>query len=511
MYRKGSTSYLYPAVLFAALAFYSYSPAQMVMVVTVVGLLFSDLNYHWRNWKKLLPAVMVGLILTLPYVRFLINHPAENANHLQILNSYWTQSLTFWQKIGTYFTYYLRMLNPYYWFVPNQIDLIRHVMKGYGNLLWWSLPIVALGLVFTSLRLRKPEYRIVLIAVLAAPSGAALANVGITRTLFMIIPAVILAAIALDQLIEWITKIKIKPILAVSVCLITLIGVNAYMVNDALDNGPLWYSNYGLAGMQYGSQQLFGEVKEFLHKNPQANLVISSAWANGTDVLARYFFPDPQPFKLGSIEQWMLTQMPLKENNVFVVIPEEMQEVQASNKFKSVQVLQTLDYPNGQSGFYFIKVAYADNIATVFSDEIIARHTLSTDHIVLTDGTSATIQYPKLDMGKPQDAFDGNLQTLIRTSEANPMILKLTFAKPYSLSKITLRIGGAPTIMGIDLTTSGNNIPLHFEQKVPTSSDYRNISFDLGSTVRANEITITIKNSDNGEPDHVHLWEVTLK
>lgn len=511
MYRQGSYASLYPAVVFAALAFYSYSPAQLVMVVTVIGLLLSDLRYHLRSWKKLLPAIGVGLVLTLPYVRFLINHPTENANHLQILNSYWTQSLTIWQKLGTYFTYYLRMLNPYYWFVPNQIDLIRHVMKGYGNLLWWSLPIVALGLVLTCLRLRKPEYRLILIAILAAPTGAALAAVGITRTLFMVIPAVLLAAIALDQIITWLSRIKIKPILTVAVCLVVMIGTEAYMVYDALDNGPFWYSNYGLDGMQYGAQQLYGEVKDFLHKNPQSKLVISSAWANGTDVLANYYFKYPLPFQLGSIEQWMLAQKPLDENNVFVVIPDEMQQVQASDKFKSVKILQTINYPNGQPGFYFVQVAYVDQISTVFSDELAARHAPLTGQITLPDGTPVTLQYPKLDMGKPQDAFDGNPQTLIRTAEANPMILKLTFSKPYTLSQITLRIGGAPTTLTVDVAASGDTTPLHSVQKVPVSSDYRNIVFNFDSPISANEITITVKNTDNGEPDHVHLWEVTLK
>jgi hypothetical protein len=511
MYRKGTTGYLYPAVVFAALTFYSYSPAQVVMVVTVLGLLLSDLHYHLHNWKKLLPAVGVGLVLTLPYVRFLINHPTENFNHLQILNSYWTGNLTFWQKLGTYFTYYLRMLNPYYWFVPNQIDLVRHIMKGYGNLLWWSLPIVALGLVLTCLRLRKSEYRLILIAILAAPSGAALAGVGITRTLFMVVPAVILAAIAVDQLIEWLRKIKVKPVFTAAVCLVGLIGVTTYMLHDALDNGPFWYSDYGLGGMQYGSQQLFGKVKEFLRKNPQTKLVVSSAWANGTDVLVRYFFRDPAPFQLGSIEQWLLKQMPLDNNYVFVAIPEEMKEVQASDKLSSVKILQTIDYPNGQPGFYFVKVSYVNDIAKVFSDEIAARHTLSTGQILLPDGTPVSIEYPKLDMGKPQDAFDGNPLTLIRTAEANPMILKLAFASPYPLSKITLRIGGAPTTMDIDISTKEPGAPLHYEQKVPVSSDYRNITFAIDPAVQADEITITIKNSDNGEPDHVHLWEVTIK
>jgi hypothetical protein len=511
MYRQEHPKYLLPAILFAALTFYSYSPAQLVMLMMFVGLFFSDLRYHLRHWKSVLPAFGVGLLCTLPYVRFLIAHPEENFKHLQILNSYWTQDYTLLQKLGIYFKLYLQMLNPYYWFGPEQIDLVRHLMKGYGNLLWWSLPIVLLGLALTLLRLRKPEYRLLLLAILAAPSGAALASVGITRTLFMVIPATLLATLALDQIMHWLSHIHIKVALSASVAIVLLLGINGYMVQDVLTNAPTWYTDYGLAGMQYGARQLFGEVKEYLQENPDAKLTVSSAWANGSDVLARYFFKDPAPFQLGSIEQWMIQQAPLDDQNVFVVIPEEMRQVQASNKFKSVQVLKTLPYPDGNPGFYFVKVSYVDNIAQVFAEELAARHALLKTTATLPDGTSATIQYPKLDMGNIPDIFDGNDRSLIRTAEANPLILKFTLAQPIEISQVTLRIGGAPSTLALDVTPTDGSTPLHVEQKAPPNNDYRDITLTLGKTVTTKEFTLTLKNSESGEPDHVHLWEVSFK
>ncbi|MHC1740229.1 MAG: ArnT family glycosyltransferase [Anaerolineaceae bacterium] len=511
MYRKGPIKYIFAAAVFAALTFYSYSPAQLVIVVTLLGLLLSDLRFHWKNRAAFLTSLGLGLLFVLPYIRFLINHPGENINHLQILNSYWIQDLTLPQKLGIYLKQYLQMLNPYYWFAPNQVDIVRHIMKGYGQLIWWSLPFVALGLILTCMRLRKPEYRLLLISVLAAPSGAALASVGITRALFMVIPTALLTAIGLDQIITWLTKIKVKPAVSAGVCLALLIGVNGYMVYDALKNGPTWYSDYGLAGMQYGAPQLFGEVKEYLKENPQTKMVVSSVWANGTDVLARYFFKDPFPFQLGSIEMWLLKELPLDKNNVFVVVPEEMAQVQASNKFKSVEIIKTIPYPDGNPGFYFIRVAYVDNITQVFADEITARHKLNSGQIVLPDGTKVSIEFPTLDMGQIQDAFDGNALTLIRTSEANPMILKLHFAQPYTLNQITLRIGGTPTTIDLSIFPSGSGAPLQLKRIVPVSSDYRDITFNLSQPIQTDQLIISVKNTENDEPAHVHLWEVTLK
>jgi len=403
------------------------------------------------------------------------------------------------------------MLNPYYWFGPEQIDLVRHVMKGYGNLLWWSLPLVLLGLGLTLLRLRKSEYRLLLLAVIAAPSGAALASVGITRALFMVIPATLLAALAFDQVIHWLSQVHVRAAISASAAIIVLLGINGYMVQDVLTHAPTWYTDYGLAGMQYGARQLFGEVKEYLQENPGTKLVVSSAWANGTDVLVRYFFKDPAPFQLGSIEQWMIQQSPLDDQTVFVVIPEEMKQVQASNKFKSVLILKTLPYPDGTPGFYFVKVSYVDNVAQVFANELTARHALLTASATLPDGTQATIQYPKLDMGSLPDLFDGNDNSLIRTAEANPLILKFTLAQPIDLSQVTLRIGGAPSAFSLAVTPADGSAVLSVEQKVSTSTDYRNVTLTLGQTVTTKEFTITLKNSESGEPDHVHLWEVSFK
>jgi predicted PurR-regulated permease PerM len=159
-------------------------------------------------------------------------------------------------------------------------------MKGYGHLLWWTFPFVMLGLVLTILRLKKPEYRILLLALLTAPAGASLVAASITRALFMVIPAAFLAALALDQIVEWLSRLKIRKAITVLFLFITLAGTNGYMLYDALVNGPTWYQNYNLYGMQFGARQVFGAIKEYLSEHPQDKLFLASGWTNGTDVVA---------------------------------------------------------------------------------------------------------------------------------------------------------------------------------------------------------------------------------
>jgi hypothetical protein len=511
MYRQGRSGYLYAAAAFGALTFFSYSPAQVVMAVTALALFLSDLRYHLRHWKPLL--VMLGMcaVFAIPYLRYLVNHPGENYHHLLILNSYLIRDTTVWQKLAEFFKLYWQNINPAYWFFPNDVDLIRHIMKGYGNLGLWSLPLILFGLVNCFRHIKESPYRLVLIAALAAPTGASLAGTGVTRLLFMVIPVALLAGLGVDQLIAWLKRIRISTRVSAGVLLAALIGLNTYMVYDAVKNAPYWFQDYGLSGLQYGAKELFGASLQYMEEHPDEKLIISSQWANGSDTLARFFFTKPLPYAMGSIEQWLEKQMPLDDSYTFVVIPEEMKLIAGNPKFKSLQVLQTLQYPDGITGFYFIKVAYADNIAQIFTAEADARHQLVTEITHLRDGTEVVVQHPELDMGKLLDAFDGNPATVIRSKEANPMNLVLQFPTQPIYSSITLRVGGNPTLLEVTVVPADGSSELKFTDTLPVSGDYRNITYTFASPIAVQEIRISIKNSESGEPDHVHLWEITLK
>jgi hypothetical protein len=205
-YRNGSPRALFVAALLAALAFYSYSPVQMVVGVTVLLLFLTDIKYHWQNRHLIGKALLLGLFLVVPYIRFQILHPGETLHHMQMLNSYWIQELSLGQKLGLFFTEYLRGFNPVYWYNPLPQGLERHIMLGYGYLWRPGLPLLLMGLVLTLLRIRQPAYRVVLISLLAAPSGAALVEIGITRAMFMVIPAALLAGIGFSALLDWLSR-----------------------------------------------------------------------------------------------------------------------------------------------------------------------------------------------------------------------------------------------------------------------------------------------------------------
>jgi hypothetical protein len=512
MYRQQDHHYLYGATVMGALCFYSYSPAQMVMLVIALALWVSDIKYHWRNRKTVLINLGVLVLLFVPYIRFLIQHGGENAKHLLILQSYWVSNLPLWQKLLQFLRQYLQGLNPLYWFFPNTLDFSRHLMLNYGHISRFVLPFSALGFGYSLWNVRKPAYRAVLLTVLAAPAGAALVELGITRALFMVVPIAVLTAIGVSLLFFWLEKIRIPALVLAIVGFTSLVGANIYMLSDTLANGPLWYQQYDLAGMQYGSRQLFGEIRQYLAIHPGVKLIVSPSWANGTDVIARFFFNDPLPFALGDVEGWLHDILPLDDQTVFVMIPHELDQAVNSGKFKDIYIDQdwTIDYPNGDPGFYFVHLAYVDDIDRIMAEERAQRKILQEGITQLPDGQVVTVQYSRLDMGDLKALFDGNVNSITRTEEANPMKIYVTFQPQRLVQGVTVRVGGVPTRLTVRVYRQGQSDPQVFVVEKPETADPRDVRVDFAGRIQATRIEIEVLSTRDKEPAHVHVWEVTF-
>jgi len=507
MYRTSSSRHIYPAVLMGALVFYSYSPAQVVIGLTALLLLISDWRYHWQQRSAVSKGFGLAILLALPQVRFMISHPQASINHLHVLNSYWIQPLTIFQKLGRFFQEYLRGLNPLYWYLPNQADLNRHLMKGYAHVLWITFPFLLIGLAVVIARIRKSEYRVLALSLLAAPAGAAVVALGITRALVMVIPLTVISAIGLSTLISWLTKNLPSKAWLPSLAIFALFcGGNIYMTRDALASGPLWFQDYGLGGMQYGASQIFGAIAQYHAQSPDTKIILSPSWANGTDEIARFFFGDQLPFTMGSISGYEIDHLDLDENTLFIMIPDEYRDVLKSDKFTNIQVERTLPYPNGDAGFYFVRLQYVDNIDVILRAERNARRVLQERTLQLNQET-LSVKYSYLDMGSIENVFDGNPDTLIRTMEANPLVVEITLTQAEPVSWLKARVGGTPT--KVTLVLSGDDGSSHtFLQDAEESPTPRDVTFQLDQTYQVISMQLQVLSIYNEEPAHVHLWEI---
>jgi hypothetical protein len=446
LYRTRSAQFLYPTILLAGLAFYSYSGGQLVIAGTGLLLFISDLRYHWENRRTILWSLILVALFTFPYIRHQTLYSGETYYHLRMLDSYWLHNIPLHEKLLIFLKNYLRGISPGYWYWPNEHDLSRHLMKNYGHILPVVFPLAIAGLVASIRSFRSSEYRAVLVACLAAPLGGSIVGIGITRVLVFVVPAAILASIGLKPIFKRLAKYLSYKNWAIS--LFGLLAVlNFAMLRDALINGPTWYSDYGLGGMQYGGEQVFGAVVEHLEAYPGDTVFVSPSWANGTHILDQFFLPDENRVHLANQSNFINEEGDLDESTLLVLTPEEFAEAQKSDKLEDIRVIRTLPYPNGLPGFYFTRMRYSPEAEAIFAEEHAARLLPITEEFIL-DGQRVQIQHPLFDLGELAHLFDGDEFTFVRTYEANPALIILTFEQPRLLHGVSVTTGS----MDIDLS-----------------------------------------------------------
>ena len=591
-YRHKSPRYLYLTVLLGALSFYTYSPGQVIMPVTALGLLLSDWRYHWENRRTVLIGMGLAVVLALPYVRYMVNNPSTPFAHLHTLYSYWFEKIPLSNKIARYFSEFGVGLSPWYWYIPNERDLSRHLMKGYGNIMLATLPFALLGMAQALRNLRLPAYRAILIALLISPAAAALVQISITRALVFVVPAALLTAMGLEQVLAWLEdpkkhllelaegqgptprrliaafvillvgislamvsretsdrfallaltfilaaqvsgvlerwagslvrgdaaaspKLWRIPHTLIALCaFVILAGTNLRMLNDALKNGPLWFRDYGLGGMQYGGFQIFDIVDQYVKEHPGAQIIFSPDWANGTDVVARFFLDDFLSIQMGSVRGHITQKRPLDQNTLFILTPQEYDVVKANEKFASVEVERIIPYPDGNPGFYFVHLRYVDNIDEIFAAEKAVREGLR-ESVLTIDGQEVKVRHSYLDSDFQDKSmalvFDDDPFTLAKTLETNPFIIEMTFPKPRTLRGFSITIGSANVRITLRCYSRAGAEPEVFTFEGQGTRNQPELSFDLPAPTDLQILQVEVLDPFSFDQAKVHIWELNLR
>ena len=591
-YRHTSSRYLYLTIFMGALAFYTYSPAQLIMPLTAFGLLISDWRYHWEHRRTLLRGFLLAVVLALPYVRSAIDIPTVPFAQLRILYSYWFEDIPLTEKFVRYFSEYGVALSPWYWYTPNDRDLVRHLMKDYGHIMLSTLPLALLGIAHALRNLRLPAYRTILIALLVSPAATALVQVSITRTLVFVIPVSILTAIGLEKVLQWLEDPRgrlaklaeervptLVRIIAAVMILITgilvastfkeyinglalwvlsillalplsgvlkrlaqwttrtdalkklrfwkfstftlalstfliLAGVNVRMLNDALRNGPFWFRDYGLGGMQYGGFQIFDFIEQYAKDNPETKIIFSPTWANGGDVLARFFLDDFSSVQIGSVQEYISQKLPLDDHTLLVMTPQEYDLAKASTRFTDIEVETILPYPDSTPGFYFVHAQYADNADEVFAAEQTARQTLQ-DATVNVDGQEVKVRYSYLDSDFQEQSiasvFDHDPLTLAKTFDANLFFIEMIFPEPRTLNGFSIMIGSTSLQITLKCYFREGDPPLVYTFEGQGTRSQPELSFDLPAPTRVRVLQVEVLDPLPHARTKIHVWELNLR
>ena len=509
-YRQGQIGHLYGAAVMAALAFYTYSPVRFVVLGSALLFFLVDLRYHFQNKKVIWRTLALTTLLAIPFLRFEIQYPGQNINHLRVLGSYWVQDISFMDKLGRYFTEYFLSFSPKYWFLAFADELGRHRMGPHAFIPFWMLPFILGGIFLSIRRWQDFRYRILFFSLLLAPMGGALVARGITRILVMVIPLLLFSVLFLDWLLQKLQQRFHISNLIISLAMLTVLGwANIYLLTDALKNGPTWDQDYSMSGMQYGAVQLAEKIPEFLASQPEpVHLILTPTWANGSDIVMRFFFGTPVPFDMGNIDTFINQYVPLEDDMVLVMTPEEVDRMEQSGKFTDIRIVDSIPYPTGQTGFSFVKLKYVDGIQAVFEAEAAARKVLQIEQTPV-EGVPSSVAYSYLDIGTIDKIFDRDLGTLIRSMEANPMEIRITYSRPLDLEYCSARVGGTPTDWVLQLYDVDQQLIGEYKRHETETPDPRTVDLGIVPQKGVEQVRFLLKNSDNGEPAHVHLWEFT--
>ena len=508
--RHGSLN-LAPALVFAALAFYSYAATQIVVVATLALLAASDVRLFRRRPALFVGGLAILAVLFVPYARYYAAHADEISRHLHTLGSYWTEDLTLVEKLGRFAREYQHGLSPTYWYgTESSADLERHRMQGWGHILWATLPLLLLGVVICLRNLRSRAHRALLLVALASPLGGALVATNITRDLVFVIPAALLSGLGAATALTWLAARMRYTIVAAAVFAI-LVGLSLAMLRDAVVNGPTWYRDYGLAGLQYGGRQVTSAVREHLRSEPDSRITVSPTWANGTDVVLRFFLPDEPRMKVGSIVGHQENRLPLDDRDVFVMTPKEFGLARRDPRFDAVRVERVLPYPDGRPGFYFVRLRYSARASAIFAAEQRERARPRHDRIMV-DGETVDVVHPLLDLGEIQDAFDGDDFTLARVLQANPAIVRLTFPRARTVKGVTVTTGHGNVTLGVAVIPIGKAAEpdVYTARQTPLTGDPEPLTVSFGRPIRARAIELRVRVPDVPGGAHVHLREIRL-
>lgn len=503
-YRTGRPRRIFLALLAGALSFYSYNGGQLGVGLMAVLLLLIDARHHWRIVRqrpRLMAAAFIwAIVLALPYVRFQAQHSSEITAHLRLLYSYWVEDIPPSQKAANFASEYLNGLRPDYWYAPdNAYDLIRHRLKGYGHILWFTLPFAVIGLLSCLKNVRQPPARAVLLTLLIAPLGGALVAVSIQRDLLFVLPAALLTAIGLDALLTRLTPRLSPRWLAGGVCAVLTL-INVWLMADAVINGPTWFDDYGLYGMQYGSKEVFQTARDYLDESPQTIVTLfPQTWFNGPGALLQFFIRPDQAMQFQNFDDFFPKKQNLTAYDLFVFDQIQYDQIVADPQFSRVEVVRTISLPDGRTGFYFVRLTYSPYVEELLAAKRAARNQPETERVTI-NGEASRVMHTPFDTGDAAALFDGQRDTLACTYALNPAVITITFASARSLSELTLlpdlhnaevnvRLLGDDGQLLADKTRVYRNLPSTPSVDVPFPA--------LTAPVRALSLRLTDLNADD--------------
>lgn len=509
-YRAGWPRLIYGAVGLAMLAFYAAPPTRLAVPTVAILLALTDWHYHQKNRRLVLRALLLALAMASPLAIFLAQHPGAIQQELTAAGSFLTQDLQPLMKAGRLALNVLNGFNPFYWFLFDPNTLQQYRMGNYPPLTILLAPFVFWGVIVALRKIRQPAYRLIWIGWLAAAVGAAPFGGRLPELLLAVPFLAITAALGLNEAVRlgqhrWKSMPTWLPDTAL---LLGVGGGSLLLLFNALVKSPQWPADYGRDGLQYGASQIFAAAEGYAADNPQRSVLVWPEWSTDPDALRRFFATAAgDQIRLGLLEPFFY-RVDLSIGQFAFVIPnDQYQSVQSSGKFE-VTTVDQIAYPDGSAAFALVELAYTPQADKIMAQEAVRRRELVTERIRL-DGEEVTVRHSVLDIGSPGYLFDGNPDSLIRSAEANPLVVELVFPQSRQIAAILVQLGSEPVTLKVILNPNGSS-PQTFTGHGAATDGMKELRLDFGGGTSVEALRLEVLDETTQEPAHVHLWEILI-
>jgi hypothetical protein len=229
------------------------------------------------------------------------------------------------------------------------------------------------------------------------------------------------------------------------------------------------------------------------------------------DVLQRFFLGDEDPVEMLDFDSLQSTKVKDIDKMLFVLTPPEYDALADDPKFENIRVTETIPYPDGSTGFYFVRAAYSPD-----ADALLAAHRAEmlepvTDVFYL-NGELLTSMHPVFDIGEVADLFDGDPETLVRTREVNPADLSLGFERPRPIKGIRITTGSMDMRIVIRLFAGETAEPDQYSRSFFNLPEDPTVSFDFpNAPPKVTRIEISIEDLNADSQGNVHIREIAFE
>lgn len=431
-------------VLISALAlWYSHWSGTIVCSVCIALLLVSDIRLHLRRWRWTMGYGLLFLLAMTPLFVWYRQVPGGLDQQLSALHGGSNPfDAALLEPLRAGWHRYLAAIDPRYWFIAwNDGNQLRHLWRDRPLISQWCAIPLAIGLLGCIIRSRDSFYRALPLALLAGATPVFVVDSHIQRVFYLLAPFVLIVIYGIEVLVSIAQRLLrwARPSYVASCLALMLSTQGIIMLKEAIVDAPVWFRQYGLYGIPWGATQLYEDaIPSLLAQNPTIKLVPSSDWANGADIFPHFFLKPAFLERIVSPPFNILLPkvgQTIPQDYLFAMVKSERDRVTESGKFKPLQTILSIPYPDNSEGFTFSRLQYVDNIDTIITEERSRINQPIVEQMELW-GRPATITYSRLDMGIISAIADGKKSTVARGLSANPFVIDITFTEPLLMRRL---------------------------------------------------------------------------